>query len=68
MFPVGIRQEDLSEMVAAHQLDNLLYSCGVQFVEDIVEQEQRTGMAACLLQEIKLSQFESNEEGLVLPL
>ena len=23
MFPIGIRQEDLSEMVAAYQLDNL---------------------------------------------
>ena len=39
MVAVGVGNEYLSELVTGHQADNLLHAFGVQFVEDVVEQE-----------------------------
>ena len=39
MVAVGVGNEYLSELVTGHQADDLLHAFGVQFVEDVVEQE-----------------------------
>ena len=39
MLPVGIRDEDLSEIITAHELYNLLHTTGIELVEDVVEQQ-----------------------------
>jgi hypothetical protein len=39
MVTVGVGDENLTELLAGHQLDNLLYALGIELVEDIVEQE-----------------------------
>ena len=68
MIPIGIGNENLSELVAGYQLDNLLYPRRIQFVENIVQQQQRSGMTASPTQEIELRQFQGNQISLVLSL
>ena len=37
MVAIGIRDENLTELVARYQLDNLFHSRCIQFVENIVQ-------------------------------
>jgi hypothetical protein len=39
MVTIGVCDKDLSELIACHQIHYLLNSSGIEFVEDIVEQE-----------------------------
>ena len=39
MVAVCIGNENLSEVIAAHQFHNLLHTLCVEFVEDVVEQQ-----------------------------
>ena len=39
MFPIGVCNKDLSELVACHQFHDLLHAVGIELVEDVVEQE-----------------------------
>ena len=68
MLAVGVCDEYLTEVVAAHQFDYLLHASRIQFVEDVVEQEQRCRVAARLAQEVKLCKLERGEVRLVLSL
>ena len=36
MFPVRVRDEDLSEGITGHQVHNLLHALGIELVEDVV--------------------------------
>lgn len=39
VFAVGVGDEDLSESIAGHQVHYLLHTLGIEFVEDVVQQE-----------------------------
>lgn len=41
MFTIRIRYENLPEIVTRHQLYNLFYARSIQFVKDIIQQQQR---------------------------
>ena len=58
MLAVGVGDEDLSEGVAGDEVDDLLHATGVELVEDVVQQEQGGGLAACSLQEVELGEFQ----------
>ena len=46
----------------------LLYALGIQFVEDIVEQQQWGGLRVGALQKVELCQFQCDDKRLVLSL
>ena len=39
VIAVGVGDEDLPEVLAAHVVDNARHPAGVEFVEDVVEQQ-----------------------------
>ena len=39
MISVGISNENLTELIAAYEFYNLLHATGIEFVENIVEQQ-----------------------------
>ena len=39
MVAVSVGNKDLSEIVASNQIHNMLHALGIQFVEDIIQQE-----------------------------
>ena len=68
MVTIGIGDKDLTKIVAGNQTDNLLYTLGVELVEDIVEQQERRRLRTRPLQEVKLCQLQRNDVGLILSL
>ena len=68
MLSIGVGNEDLSKCIACHEADDLFHALGIKFVEDVIEQEQGSGFAACAFKEVKLGKFEGNHVGFVLPL
>ena len=68
MVAVGVCDENLAESVTAYQLHNLLHPLCIEFVEDVVEQQQGRRAAARSAEEVELRQFQGDEEGLALPL
>ena len=68
MIPVRIRNKNLPETVARHQLHNLLHPSRVQLVENIIQQHQWRRPASRPFQKLKLRQLQRNQERLVLPL
>ena len=68
MVAVGVGDEYLAEVAARDQSYDLLYALSVEFVEDVVEQQQGRGVASCLSERVELGQLEGDEEGLVLSL
>ena len=59
---IGVRDEDLSKIVSAYQPDDLLHALCVEFVEDVVEQQQGSCLAPSTAQEVELCQFQGNQE------
>ena len=57
MLLVGVGDEYLSEVLARHQPNYLLHSLGIQFVKDVVEQQDRHTPVARSPQEVELSQL-----------
>jgi hypothetical protein len=39
MVSVGVGNKYLPEIVACHEIHNLFHALGIQFVEDIIQQE-----------------------------
>lgn len=39
VIAVGVGDEDLPEVLAAHVVDNARHPAGIEFVEDVVEQQ-----------------------------
>ena len=62
MVAVGVRDEDLPKVVSAYQPDDLLHALCVEFVEDVVEQQQGSRLAPCTAQKVELCQFQGYEE------
>ena len=67
MFTIRIRYENLPEIVTRHQLYNLFYARSIQFVKDIIQQQQRYRTSGTL-QKIKLRKLQCNQVRLVLSL
>ena len=67
MLTVRIGNENLSETVACYQLDDLFHPRGIQFVEDVIKQQQRDGVPRAM-QEVKLCQLQRYQIRFVLPL
>ena len=65
---VGVGQENLSELIAAGQTDYLFNPVAVEFVENVVEKEQRRLAPARFFEQGELGQFQGDEVGLALPL
>jgi hypothetical protein len=40
MITIGVSNENLSELVARHKSYNLFHPLSIEFVEDIIEQQQ----------------------------
>ena len=68
VLAVGVGDEDLSEGIAGDEVDDLFDALGIELVEDVVEQEQGSGLAACPLEKIELGELEGDDVGLVLSL
>ena len=68
MVAVGVGDEYLSKTRRTNNLHNTLHTVGVEFVEDVVEQEQRCCARGSALEEVKLCQFECHGKGFVLSL
>lgn len=68
MLTVGVGDEDLSESIAGDEADDLFHTLGVEFVKDVIEQEQGSCFAACAFEKVELCKFEGYHVGLVLPL
>ena len=65
---VGVRDEGLSELPAAHEPYNLFHPRGIQLVEDVIEEQDGSRAAARAVQELELGQLQGNEVRLVLSL
>ena len=68
MIAVGVCNENLAEIVSSHQMHNLFHPIGIQFVKDVIKEQERRGLGTDAVQEIELGQLQGNQEGLVLPL
>ena len=68
MLAVGVGNEYLTEAVAGHQAHNLLHPLSIQFVEEVVEQQERRRFRCRALEEVELSQFQRDDKRLVLSL
>ena len=67
MLTVGVCYEYLSECVLAHKTDYLAHTRRIQFVENIIEEQERRRCRS-LFQKRELSQLQSHKKCLVLPL
>ena len=68
MVTVGVRDEDLSEGIARYQSHDLLHPFCIQFVENIVQQQQGCRLGCRPFQEVELGEFQGNGIRLVLSL
>jgi hypothetical protein len=69
VLAVGVGDEDLSEIGTVDQVDDTLNSLTVQFVEDIVEEQDRPLVEhTSIAEEECLAEFERQQESLLLPL
>ena len=63
---VGVGDENLSEAVAGHYIDDALHAAGVEFVKDVVEQQYGyRGIVG--LEEVELCESQGDGVGLALP-
>ena len=67
MFAIGVCDKNLAEIFATHHFNNFFDAAGVQFVENIVE-EQQGFPSDRICQEIILRKPEGNSECLCLAL
>ena len=65
---VGVGDEDLSKVVAAHIVDNATHAAGIELVENIVEQQEGRAPLTVVFEIEELRQFHGDEEGLDLSL
>ena len=65
---VGVGDENLSKVVAAHIVDNAAHAAGVEFVENVVEQQEGRAPLTVVFEIEELRQFHGDEEGLDLSL
>ena len=69
VLAVGIGDEDLSEIGTVDQVDDTLNALTIKFVEDVVkEQDGLLVEYAGIAEEECLSEFERQQESLLLPL
>ena len=68
MFPVGIGNENLPEVIARDEAYNLLHTTAVELVEDVVEEQQRRTPTCRTAQKVELRKFQGQHIRLVLPL
>ena len=68
MVKILIRNEYLSEGIARYQSHDLLHPLCIQFIEDIIQQQQWCSFRCGKFQEVELPEFQGNDEGLVLSL
>ena len=68
MAAVGVGDEDLTELLAGNEGDNLFHAAGVELVEDVVEQQDRGVAAVGATEKVELCQLQGYDEGLVLSL
>ena len=69
VLAVGVGDEDLSEIGTVDQVDDTLNSLTVQFVEDIVEEQDRALVEhTSIAEEECLAELEGQQESLLLPL
>ena len=67
MLAVRIRDEDLPEVTPSDQANDSLHTLGIELIEDIIQEEQRTLGVGSREQRV-LSKLQCDEEGLILPL
>ena len=69
VLAVGVGDEDLSEIRTVDQVDDTLNSLTVQFVKDVVEEQDRALVEhTSIAEEECLAEFERQQESLLLPL
>ena len=68
MGALRVGDKNLPHAAAAHIVHNALDPRGIEFVEDVVEQEEGHTLLALAAKEIVLRQFHGNEIGLLLAL
>ena len=68
MVAIGVGDEYLAETLARNEFHDLLHAFRIELVEDVVQEKKRRGATPSLAEEIELSQFQGDEEGLALPL
>lgn len=66
-FPIGIAEEDLTEVMCVHQLDQLSDAIGIELVEYIVEEENGLTVRTSG-EKVELCQFQGDKEAFLLSL
>ena len=66
MLTVGVCQEYLPEGITTHHVHNLFHTLCVEFVKDIIEQQDGSGFGTGALEKSKLCQLQCNHKGLVM--
>ena len=67
ILPVCVGNEYLPEMIRRNQFHDLFYALGIELVENIIEQQDRRGIAL-FPQKIVLGQFQGDQLSLALSL
>ena len=65
---VGVGDENLAEVVTTHIVDNATHAAGIEFVENVVEQQEGRAPLTVVFEIEKLRQFHGDEEGFDLSL
>lgn len=69
VLAVGVGDEDLSEIGTVDQVDDTLNTLTIKFVEDVVEEQDGALVEyAGIAEEERLTEFERQQESLLLPL
>ena len=58
MLTIGIGDEDLSEVVACHQSDDLFHALSVELVKNVIEQQDGRRLVVGAFKEVKLRQLQ----------
>lgn len=67
MFPVGIGNENLPEVIARDEAYNLLHTAAVELVEDVVEEQQRRTPTCRTAQKSNCASFKASTYVLFCP-
>ena len=68
VIAVGVGDENLAEVVSTHIVDDAAHAAGIEFVENVVEQQEGRAPLTVVFEIEKLRQFHGDEEGFDLSL
>ena len=68
VLPIGVGNENLAVAIVGHEAHDSLDALCIEFVENIVQEQQRSRRRNRAFEEVELCQFQRDDEGFVLSL